>query len=117
MQEHSAVELLIITKNQQGDEKTMVFNNIMVRADFVDGQLVPLGFQTKPNGSYYNIGRIIQTNARPQGSLNKHIEWKCRLQKSEEVVTLMLDIKSDAWICGICDNWIWSVIMNVQERK
>lgn len=70
----------------------MVFKNIIVRADCIDGKVIPICFQASVNQPCYNIGRIISTTLRQQEG---RIEYKCRLSKSDKVVTLVLEIKDN----------------------
>lgn len=70
----------------------MVFTNIIVRADYIDRKVIPICFQASVNQPCYNIGRIVSTTSRLQEG---RIEYKCRLSKSDKVVTLVLEIKDN----------------------
>lgn len=68
----------------------MVINNIQVRADFIDEEIIPFCFQPKQSAEVYYIGRIVKTETRP---LDGHTEYTCRLKNSDRIVTLILDIE------------------------
>lgn len=79
----------------------MIFNDIMVRADFVGGQggntvvsIVPLCFQVASDKPCCHIGRVIDVVDRPQSNT---IKYRCRLSKSDDVVTLVLDTSDDSY--------------------
>lgn len=78
----------------------MVFSDIIVRTDCIDGKIIPICFQTSANQPCYNIERIFSTTSWLQEG---HIEYKCRLSKSDKVVTLVLEIKDNVphWLIDV----------------
>lgn len=52
----------------------MRYEDIKVRADFVENQVVPLGFQLSSESSFCNIKRILETTEKRQ---ERAVEFKC----------------------------------------
>lgn len=80
----------------------MVYENIIVRADFVNGQVVPLCFQTTRNAPCHTIGRVVLTTSAPEKNTTL---YNCRMAKSDANVTLALKNEANTLSWSATADW------------
>lgn len=92
----------------------MVYENIIVRADFVDGQVVPLCFQATQNSPRHTIGRITSIS---YGFKDNATLYECRMAKSDETATLVLKNDGNTLNWSVTADWDLTKPVNKTDNE